>query len=71
METTQPIRADQAARYLDDVYLPGLRGVYRAASHDRADRADFVLFIDLKGQHIYVPGNMIVSKRIIDQTTQS
>jgi hypothetical protein len=48
------IRADKVRFYLDDVYLPGHKGIYRAASHDRADKADHVLFVNINGHRVYM-----------------
>lgn len=57
------IRADEVRFYLDDVYLPGHIGIYRAAEHDRADKADHTLFVSTKGRHVYFKDDTVVRKR--------
>lgn len=54
MAAPKAIRADEARLYLDDVSLPGHRGIYRAASHDRADKAGYTLFVSTRNHHAYI-----------------
>jgi hypothetical protein len=68
MPAPKEIRADEVRFYLDDVSLPGHRGIYRAASHDRADKAGYTLFVSTMNHHAYIKDDTTVWLRNVPET---
>ncbi len=66
MTNFKKVRADSVRFYLDDVILPGRNGVYRAASHERSDKADRTLFVSTMNHRVYVKDDTLVYLRVIE-----